>query len=222
MPAISPRVSGPLTTLAIVPTGAPTTVGLVLAAGAATRFGSPKQLAGWAGAPLVTRPVTALRAGGVERNLVVLGANADRIAPALESVDIVVADDWQDGLSASLRAGVRAAADLGAERVVVVLGDQPLLSGAAVAAVLAEAQAGAGAIVRATYNGIPGHPTVLSRATFSPIAQLRGDAGARELRGFAVQKVACDGLGSPEDVDTYEDLLALSSRSGRGGCTPGA
>jgi CTP:molybdopterin cytidylyltransferase MocA len=65
--------------------------------------------------------------------------------------------------------------------------------------------------VRATYNGVPGHPVLLERGVLARVPSLRGDAGARELlHGVPLREVACDGLGSPDDVDTPEALAALS------------
>nr|WP_267128253.1 NTP transferase domain-containing protein [Baekduia soli] len=64
--------------------------------------------------------------------------------------------------------------------------------------------------VRATYDGVPGHPTLLEAALFDAVAGLAGDAGARELlRGGRTALVACDGLGRPDDVDTPQDLARL-------------
>jgi CTP:molybdopterin cytidylyltransferase MocA len=178
------------------------TVGLVLAAGASRRFGSPKQLATVSGTALVNLPIRALRAGGLTRVFVVLGSSADQVADVLEDGEPVICTDWSAGMSASLRCGIAAAAAAGADRVVVALGDQPDLSPAAVSRVLA--QRAPADIVRASYRGVPGHPTVLSAATFDAVAELRGDAGARMLRGFRTVTVACDGAGSDEDIDRPE------------------
>jgi molybdenum cofactor cytidylyltransferase len=91
----------------------------------------------------------------------------------------------------------------------VALGDQPRLSPAAVARVVS--QRGADELaVRATYRGVPGHPVLLERTLLAQVPTLRGDAGARELlHGVPIREVACDGLGSPADVDTPEALAAL-------------
>jgi CTP:molybdopterin cytidylyltransferase MocA len=202
-PTPGPAAAGP----------AVTEIGLVLAAGAATRFGSPKQLAQFAGAPLVTWPVRALREAGLERIIVVLGAHAEHIAPLLSEVEVeveaevevVVAENWSEGLSASLRAGVCAAAGHGAKRVIVTLGDQPALHPRAITTVR-DASRGGAPIARAAYAGIPGHPVALAAETFAAVSRLHGDAGARRLHGFATVDVACDGLGSPADIDTPEDL----------------
>lgn len=187
---------------------APDAVGLVLAAGGATRFGSPKQLAGFRDQPLINWPIRALRDGGLGWVLAVLGAEHEQIAAQLQGAEPVPAPDWAEGLSASLRAGVAAATRLGAGRVIVVLADQPLLSGEAVKRVLAASRAGH-PIVRADYGDVRGHPTALSSATFAAVAELRGDAGARRLTGFDVADVPCEGLGSPADADTPEELERL-------------
>lgn len=188
----------------------PDAVGLLLGAGAASRFGAPKQIAAFRGAPLISWPLAALHAGGLERVLVVLGCHHEQVAAAIPGAETILAADWAEGLSASLRAGVAAAEALGAARVVVALADQPLLHPHAVARVLAQSRAGT-AIVRADYGDAAGHPTALARATFAAVAQLRGDAGARRLTGFALRDVPCAGLGSAADIDTPADLARWSA-----------
>lgn len=186
------------------------TVGLVLAAGAASRFGGPKQVAPFRGSPMVQWPVRALRAGGIEQIMVAVGAHHEETVAALEGVqETVLVAEWEEGMSASLRAGVQTAAQLGAGAVIVVLGDEPLLAPAAVRRILASAEADPSApILRATYAGRPGHPVLLRREVFSEVATLRGDHGARGLE-VPITDVPCDGLGSTADVDTREDLARL-------------
>lgn len=191
--------------------------GVVLAAGAGTRFGGavPKPLAPFRGRPLLAWPLAALRAGGVEDVVVVLGDRAAEVAGGVDlgAAAVEVCDAWREGLSASLRAGVSAAARRGAEAVVVVLADQPLLAGAAVARVIAARSPADADAVRATYDGVPGHPTLLEGSMFGAVAALCGDAGARELLGepaTRVRLVACDGLGRPDDADTPEALMRLN------------
>jgi CTP:molybdopterin cytidylyltransferase MocA len=195
-------------------------VGLVLAAGAGLRLGGtvPKPLLPFRGRPLAAWPLDALRAGGVEDVVVVVGSEAERVADGLEGelrgAEVVACADWAEGLSASLRCGVAAAAERDAEAVVIVLGDQPLLSGEAVAAVLAAREPREAFAVRATYDGMPGHPSVIEAAAFTAVAELRGDTGARELlRGALFAN--CDGLGAPDDVDTLDDLERLAQAASR-------
>ncbi|HWI74758.1 MAG TPA: nucleotidyltransferase family protein [Baekduia sp.] len=186
-------------------------VGVLLAAGAGTRFGgaTPKPLVPFRGRPLFTWPLAALRDGGAERAIVVTGA-ADLEA---EGAEVVRCADWAEGLSASLRTGVAAAAHEGADAVVIALADQPLLDARAVARVLAARAPQDHDAVRATYGGTPNHPTLLESALFGAIAQLQGDTGARPLLAdpaTRVKLVACDGLGSPADADTPAALARLA------------
>ena len=185
--------------------------GLVLAAGAGRRFGAPKQLAELRGRPLLEHVVAAMAAAPLDRVVVVLGAGADDVLARVDmhGAEPVVCDGWQEGMAASLRTGIQAVADAAA--VVVILGDQPLVSAAAVARVI-EARGGDFDAVRASYGGVPGHPVLLERALFAGVRQLTGDEGARSLlRGARVREVACDGLGSPVDVDTVQQLEELES-----------
>jgi CTP:molybdopterin cytidylyltransferase MocA len=139
----------------------------------------------------------------------VLGSHADEVLEGvpLHGAEAVVCDEWRSGIGASLRAGVGALADCDA--VAVALGDQPRLSTAALERVVS--QRGADELaVRATYGGVPGHPVLLERTLLARVGELHGDAGARDLlHGVPIREVACDGLGSPEDVDTPEALAAL-------------
>jgi CTP:molybdopterin cytidylyltransferase MocA len=192
--------------------------GLVLAAGAGSRFAgaAPKPLASFCGRPLLSWPLAAVAGGGVDRTFVVLGARAQEVAAGVElgDAEVVRCAGWAEGLSASLRAGVAAAAAARYQAAVVVLGDQPLVAAGAVEAILAARAPHAVDALRATYAGVPGHPTLLESALFPAVGTLRGDAGARELlRDARVATVGCDGLGRPDDVDTAADLARLEALS---------
>ena len=183
--------------------------GLVLAAGASSRFGGrPKQLASLDGKPLLEHALIAMAGAGLDRVAVVLGAHAEEVRAGvpLHGADAVVCPDWQSGMGASLRTGVEALDDC--EAVAVVLGDQPRVSSEAVARVVS--QRGRDELaVRATYGGVPGHPVLLEKTLLARVPMLRGDVGARELLyGVPIREVACDGLGSPDDIDTPDDLRA--------------
>lgn len=182
--------------------------GLVLAAGAGQRFGSPKQLAMLEGRPLLEHALLAMAgAEHVERTAVVLGAHADGILTEVERHGAVpvLCTGWEEGQAASLRAGVAALAD-GVEAIVVTLGDQPFIDPRAIDR-LVEARDGRADAVRASYGDRPGHPVLLERSLFAQVGLLRGDEGARSLLADAsVRIVACDGLGSDLDIDTTEQL----------------
>jgi CTP:molybdopterin cytidylyltransferase MocA len=182
--------------------------GLVLAAGAATRFGRPKQLAYLDGIPLLEHVLRTMTAAPVGRVVVVLGSAADEIAAAvdLHGADPIVCARWAEGQSASLACGLGELASC--EAVVVTLGDQPRVSPDAIRRVSA-GRSGASA-VRATYGGEPGHPVLLERDLFSALRNVTGDKGARNLLlSVPVLDVPCDDLGGGEDVDTPAELDAL-------------
>lgn len=184
--------------------------GLVLAAGAATRFGGRKQLAQFRGRPMLEWVLAAMASATPDRVCVVLGADAEAIVADadLHGAEPVVCASWADGQAASLRAGVGVLAE--ADAIVVALGDQPLLSPQAVNRVLA-ARGEPAEAVRATYAGKPGHPVLIERRLFEAVGHLDGDAGARELlERVSLRDVPCDGLGRPDDVDTPDQLEALS------------
>jgi CTP:molybdopterin cytidylyltransferase MocA len=182
--------------------------GLVLAAGAGTRFGGPKQLADLDGMPMLEHSLCAMMAAPVGRVVVVLGANAEHIAAAvdLHGAEPVVCPRWEEGQSASLAYGLAALAE--SDAVVVTLGDQPRMSPDAIRRVISARNAAAA--VRATYGARPGHPVLLERELFEPLRDVSGDRGARNLLlSVQVLDVPCDDIGGGEDVDTPAELDAL-------------
>ncbi|AQA01478.1 molybdopterin-guanine dinucleotide biosynthesis protein MobA [Mycobacterium sp. MS1601] len=171
--------------------------GVLLAAGAGTRFGMPKVLAEdgvW-----LQSAVSALTGGGCDDVVVVLGAAVVEVpAPARA----VIAEDWSQGLSASLRVGLAAAT--GAGRVVLHLVDTPDVGADVVRRVL---ESGAD-LARAVYNGRPGHPVLIAAAHWPALlAGLSGDQGARAfLSGRAdVVAVECGDLATGTDIDSPLD-----------------
>jgi len=178
--------------------------GLLLAAGAGTRMGRPKALlVDDDGVPWLARAVSALREGGCDEVVVVLGAAADEARSLVpEGATVVVADDWAEGMSASLRAGLLALEEGDADAALVSLVDLPDVTGAVVRRVLA-AGADRAALIRTTYDGRPGHPVVLGREHWLGVrAAAVGDAGARDyLAHHALVEVECGDLASGRDVD---------------------
>ncbi|MGH9136682.1 MAG: nucleotidyltransferase family protein [Acidimicrobiales bacterium] len=190
-----------------------TTAAIVLAAGEATRFdqATHKLDAEIGGRTLLARALTAALDSAVGPVLVVVAGAGGRplTTPIPESVVTVTNDAWRDGSASSLRTGVTAAAELGADRVVVALGDQPFIDTAAWRAVAADD----GPIAVATYSGRRGHP-VLLRSDIWHLLPERGDEGARalmRLRPDLVREVPCQG--SSVDIDTVEDLRRWQNSS---------
>ena len=161
---------------------------VVLAAGAATRFGAPKQEL------LLDEVLGRLRSTSALGEIVVVSG-----AYELQSgARVVHCDEWTLGPGASLRCGLEAlAADVAA--AVVILADGPDLAPDAVDRVVDAWRSGAGDVVAASYHGVRGHPVVLGRAVWSSVP----NEGARALHPVLVP---CDDLGEPGDVDRPGDL----------------
>ena len=164
---------------------------VVLAAGAGTRFGGPKQRL------LLPRVLERVRRSSVSRIVVVAGA----YELELEEVAVVSCPDWERGPGASLRCGLGALPDdTGA--AVVCLADGPNISARAIDRVVEAWRRGGADVTAASYTGERGHPVVLGSAVWSSIP----DEGARAL---PAELVACDDLAPPGDVDTPRDAESL-------------
>ncbi len=183
-------------------------VAVVLAAGAAERFGATKQLVEVGGRPLVAHAVATAHAGGADHVVVVVGHDADVVGRAAGRggpVEVVVNPAYRDGQATSLAAGIDAAQRRSGDVAVILLADQPGIDADAVRAVIAAVDAGATA-ARLRYQDGPGHPVAFARAVWPRLSEIRGDQGARDL--FAelhTVEVAWSGP-VPADVDTPGDL----------------
>jgi CTP:molybdopterin cytidylyltransferase MocA len=186
--------------------------GILLAAGEGSRLGRPKALVELGGRTLAERGVTLLREGGADPVLVVIGA-----APlSMATVRTVYNPDWRTGMGSSLAAGLRAlesASDgVAVGAAVVALADQPLVGAEAVRRLIAAYRDGASVVV-AAYDGKPRNPVLIAREHWALVRELAtGDTGARPfLRAHAqlVTLIECGDTGSPDDVDTPEDLARV-------------
>jgi CTP:molybdopterin cytidylyltransferase MocA len=193
---------------------------ILLAAGAGSRFGGRKLLAPYRGRPLIEAALSNLADAPVDETVVVVGSDAEELREACgvyDGVGIVENPDWAEGMSTSVRAGLRA---LGPEAraAIVLLADQPLVGAGAVGRLI-EALEGGARVAVATYGGRPRNPVLFSREVWPLLmAELSGDEGARPfLRRHTqmVVRVPCDGVGDPTDVDTAEDLRRLEEMRAR-------
>jgi CTP:molybdopterin cytidylyltransferase MocA len=163
--------------------------GVVLAAGEASRFGSPKQRL------LLPGVLERARASALDELVVVAGAYDLDVDARL-----VPCPSWADGPGASLRCGLEALAP-GVEAAVVLLADGPELSPQAIDRVVAEWRRTGAPVLAASYGGLRSHPVLLARAAWAQVP----DEGARALDPVLVP---CDDLGAPGDVDVPADLPA--------------
>ena len=190
---------------------------VILAAGASTRMGVPKQLLMFEGKPLLVRTVEAALSSEAWPVVVVLGAHAERIRPTLARLPVLVTENpaWSEGMAASIRAGVTTLQEFSRhlDAALIALCDQPAFSTTTIAQLVAAQRASGRSIVAARYAGRQGAPAVFLREHFSTLTALTGEEGARALLNGHPEQVA--GVDLPDlafDLDTPEDLAAAAKR----------
>ena len=183
------------------------TAAVILAAGASTRFGSPKQLARIGGRTLVEHVVATARAAGLDPIVTVLPSGVDTPTGAVR----VVNDDPAAGQSRSLRLGL-AALEPGVGAAVILLADQPTLSLETLQAVVTEPDAGL-PMIAAAADGRLGPPVMIRRDAFALADDISGDQGFRSVLADRPELVKRVDVGAPApDVDSPEDLERLGER----------
>lgn len=181
--------------------------GVVLAAGGSTRLGRPKQLLDLDGRPLLQHVVTTA-AAVLDEVVVVLGHAAGEIEAALtlpKGARVVINPDHGAGQSTSLRAGL-AALNEATTAAVILLGDQPRLPADAIRRVVAVHEQTGAPIVRALWQGTPGHPVLIDRSIWGALSRIEGDVGARDVIASRPEMREVEMGGPiPVDVDTWEE-----------------
>jgi molybdenum cofactor cytidylyltransferase len=155
---------------------------IVLAAGASTRLGSPKQLLTWGNHSLLEHAILNARAIFQDRVIVVLGANNEAIQTAvnLDSVTTVINADWQQGMATSIQAGIHAL-PASATAALIVLCDQPLINTHHLQNLLNHWQKSPSQIVASKYHQSVGVPALFPAEFFEQLLMLKGDKGAKSL-----------------------------------------
>lgn len=187
---------------------------IILAAGAATRMGRPKQLLSYQGRSLILHAVEVALASLCQPIIVVLGAYVEQIKPEVmpKAVQVVENSQWQEGMSSSIRAGVSMLLKTNSklDAVIISLADQPLVSPQIFNQLIRSYQETQKVIIASKYNETTGVPALFSNALFPELMQLEGDKGAKAL----IQKYIDTGviLQIPEaaiDIDTPDDYKQL-------------
>lgn len=184
---------------------------VILAAGRSTRLGRPKQLLPYLGHTLIEHSVEVAIASEAQEVVVVLGSHPEAIREKLEGlpIQVVVNDEWLEGMGSSIRAGVKALPpNIGC--VVIALCDQPTVTPDLIRE-LAERHFEAGSpIVASSYDGVVGAPCAFGRELFLKLLELSGDSGARDLIRNSPNPVDLVSFqGGNLDVDTPEDFQRL-------------
>lgn len=189
--------------------------GVVLAAGASSRLGQPKQLLPYRGATLLDHVLDTARQSGFDQLVVALGGAADQVRARvdLSGATVVVNETYRSGCSSSVAAAVDRL-DPRSDVLVLLLGDQPGVTPATVASLLEGRNGAALAVCR--YDDFRGHPFAFARACFSDLARLHGDRAVWKLldqRSDEVVDVRIPGP-VPPDVDTWGDYEAVMTAAG--------
>lgn len=187
---------------------------LVLAAGASSRLGQPKQLVRLGGRPALHRVVSHCVAVAGNAVTVVIGAHARELTHLLSHspASVIVNREWQEGIAASIRRGL-AALPAACDALMIVLGDQVALTVADLKRLINTWKEDDGTIATAVYDGHVGVPAIFPRLCFSELAQLRGDQGARlilERNQYRLARVPMSNAAI--DLDTPQDLRELTER----------
>jgi molybdenum cofactor cytidylyltransferase len=189
---------------------------ILLAAGESRRLGQPKQLLHYDGRPLITRAAETLLSAGISPVVVVLGAHAEKIRPALAGLPVILAENsaWPEGMGSSIRTGITAleTAAPALDAALVALCDQPHFSRAAIDALRA-ALNGSLTIAATRHAESAGVPAIFRREHFPELRALNGAEGARNIIAAHLANVARIDL--PElaiDIDTAADWARLSKR----------
>ncbi len=186
---------------------------IVLAAGASSRFGSPKQLVRIGGRPLLTLALSRAGEGAGQAVLVVLGAHAAQLTPLLRhsAATVVINHHWSEGLASSIRSGI-ARLPPSCTGVLLTLADQATVTAEDLRRLADAWFRHPEGIAASVYGATVGVPAIFPRWLFAELLELRGDTGARPLIQRHADRVTRVPMPSAAvDLDTPEDLLSLGT-----------
>jgi molybdenum cofactor cytidylyltransferase len=188
---------------------------VVLAAGASSRMGVPKQTLQFRGQSMLRRAALAALGAGCRPVIVVTGANAELSRGELDGLDVreVLNTSWETGMASSVRAGVEALASADADAVVLMLCDQPHVTAEVISGLVAAHRANGSPLVASTYGGSFGVPALFSRTLFAELARLEGGTGAKQvIKRHASEAHFLPFPSGEVDVDTPDDFSRLTAK----------
>ncbi len=192
----------------------PRVAAIVLAAGASTRFGSPKQLLAWRGRPLLQHVIWQALAAPVCEVVVALGAHYARVTPIAHGLPVTLARnaDWEAGLSSSVALGLRALRGR-PDAAIFLLADQPGASPELIARLIRAFARVRAPIVLPRVRGQRGNPALFARELFPELMQVTGDQGGRALLTRYWDDIAWVEADERAlfDIDTPEDVASAPS-----------
>jgi molybdenum cofactor cytidylyltransferase len=189
---------------------------IVLAAGASTRMGTPKQLLQFRGRSFLRHCVEVAVASVCKPIVVVVGAFAEQMHPEISQLCVVVVEnqEWQQGMSASIRVGITALLAIceDIEAVVVVLCDQPFVSSDVINQLVEISRTTDKAIVACEYAGTLGVPALFHRKFFSELMSFKAASGAKQIiKKYPQEVFPLPFAEGAIDIDTPQDYEALDT-----------
>ena len=189
---------------------------VILAAGASTRLGKPKQLLQYRGKTLLDHTMNEAINARADAVIVVLGKNADLFQEEIdkEKVLVVINTDWEEGMASSVRLGLDTLLKSKPyiDAVIFMVCDQPHISSSILNALIITQQRTTKQIVTSNYGESIGPPALFHKKYFRELAKLKGDVGAKNIIQENMHDVAT--IQFPEgqiDIDTIEDYDALKN-----------
>lgn len=195
--------------------GRPRIAGLLLAAGASTRLGQPKQLLPFNGRPLVRHVAEQAMASRLGSLSVVVGHRAPEVAAALAGLEVAIVENpgYLQGQSTSLRAGLLSL-PREVSAVMILLVDQPFVSTALIDQLIALYEESGALIVAPQHAGRRGNPVIFDHSLVPELLTIVGDTGAREIIAHHRDHLATLEISTDQpfqDVDTWDDYRRLQS-----------
>jgi molybdenum cofactor cytidylyltransferase len=193
------------------------TIGLIiLAAGASTRMGTPKQLLAYRGCTLIRHMAEVAIASICQPIAIVLGANAEQIKPEISQLPIPIVENqqWAEGMSTSIRVGLEAllAVNPNLEAVAIALCDQPFVSPQTLNQLVEAYHLTGKPIIASEYSGTLGVPALFSRTLFSELMNLKNTEGAKKLIKKHIHEVFSIPFSEGAiDIDTPNDYEKLQT-----------
>jgi molybdenum cofactor cytidylyltransferase len=187
---------------------------VILAAGASSRMGSPKQTLQFRGESLLKRAALAALGAGCRPVIVVTGANAELSRRELDGLDVqeVLNTGWETGMASSIRAGVEGlvSANPDATAAVLLLCDQPHVTADIISGLIAAHRATGSHLVASSYGESFGVPALFSRTLFVELTRLEGLSGAKQvIKRHASHAHFLSFQHGEVDVDTPDDFSRL-------------
>ncbi len=190
----------------------PTIKGLILAAGASSRMGRPKQLLPWGESTLIEHCISVANASKLDSLLVVLGSDATAIRNSLQvlDVDIVVNEEWAKGMASTIKIGVdRLTSGDTPDGILIMLADQPFISSDDLDALI-EAFESRDSVIASNYKDRLGVPALFGASHFDLLTKLTGDKGAGSILNTMKDSIRTLPIAIDlTDIDTMEAYSAL-------------